>query len=63
MAFTSEQREWLKEHGVWGECWKRKEELKKAGWRPSDAQRKAWLEFFRPSPRETPVRVSTDLVE
>ncbi len=48
MAFTSEHREWLKEHGVWKQCWRRKEELKAAGWKPADAQRKAWLEFYRP---------------
>ncbi len=66
MAFKIEHRQWLEEHGVWEQCWRRKEEYKAAGWQPADAQRKALAEFYRPeadTPRATPVRVSAELAD
>ncbi len=49
MAFTSEHKEWLEEHGLWKQCWRRKEELKDAGHKPAGAQRLALREFYRPN--------------
>ena len=49
MAFKPEEREWLEEHGVWQDCWRRKEEYKAAGHKPAEAQRLAWAEFYRPN--------------
>ena len=48
MAFKSEQKQWLVDHGVWGACWKRRDEHKAAGDPPAVAQRKALEEFYHP---------------
>ena len=47
MAFKDEHRQWLEDHGVWEQCWRRKEEYKIAGYAPAEAQRKALFEFYR----------------
>jgi len=49
MAFKAEHRQWLEQHGVWKQCWRRKEELKAAGHKPAQAQRRALREFYRPN--------------
>ena len=49
MAFKPEHRQWLEDHGLWEQCWRRKEEYKNAGYQPADAQRKALFEFYRPN--------------
>ena len=49
MPFKPEEKQWLEEHGVWKECWRRKEELKAAGHKPAQAQRMALREFYHPN--------------
>ena len=64
MAFKIEHRQWLEDHGVWEQCWRRKEELKEAGYKPAEAQRKALFEFHRPddAPAVGPAQAGTVVV-
>ena len=62
MAFEAEHREWLEQHGLWEQCWRRKEEYKAAGHKPTEAQRKALFEFYRPDdlPAAAPAQASAE---
>ena len=62
MAFKAEDRQWLEQHGVWKQCWRRKEELKAAGYRPADAQRIALSEFYHPDDAVAPAQAGTVVV-
>ena len=64
MPFKPEEKQWLEEHGVWKECWRRKEELKAAGHKPAEAQRRALFEFYRPDdvPAVAPAQADAEAV-